>query len=547
MTQKTKVIAIATVALSLFSFTIGGKYFEISKNLDLFISLYAELNTYYVDDLDTEALMEEGINAMLQSLDPYTVYYPEEEMEGYNLQMTGKYGGIGSLINKSEEYVIISEPYEGFPAQKAGLIAGDRIIEINGESFVGKESDDVSKVLRGAPGTAVTLTIEKPRTGERSTIKLIREEVEIKSVPFAGMVDNNVGYIRLTTFTNDCSKDVKEALANLSKENDLKGVILDLRGNPGGLLQEAVNISNLFIDRGIEVVKTKGRIREWEKTFKTRFSPVDTEIPIVVLTSRGSASASEIVSGVLQDYDRGVIIGERTFGKGLVQSTKDVGYNAKLKLTTAKYYLPCGRCVQAIDYSGKYKDGSDKINDSLRTAYKTINNRVVYDAGGVDPDIKVEAEELSQITISLIRKQLIFDFSSDFVEKNKTIPSARDFKITDALFDEFVGFIADKEYDYETQSEDFLKELKKNAEEENYYESIEQEITQLETKIKHDKEKDLFKYKGQIKEYLESEIVTRYYHQKGRIEATLDDDPFVMEAAKVLNNPAQYNKILAKN
>jgi len=546
MTQKTKVIAIATVALSLFSFTIGGKYFEISKNLDLFVSLYAELNTYYVDDLDTEELMEEGINAMLQSLDPYTVYYPEEEMEGYNMQMTGKYGGIGSLINKSEEYVIISEPYEGFPAQKAGLVAGDRIIEINGESFVGKQSDDVSKVLRGAPGTEVTLTIEKPRTGERSTIKLVREEVEIKSVPFAGMVDNNIGYIRLTSFTNDCSKDVKEALANLNKDNDLKGVILDLRGNPGGLLQEAVNISNLFIERGKEVVKTKGRIREWEKTFKTRFSPVDTEMPIVVLTSRGSASASEIVSGVIQDYDRGVIIGERTFGKGLVQSTKDVGYNAKLKLTTAKYYLPSGRCVQAIDYSGKYKDGSDKIPDSLRTAYKTTNDRIVYDAGGVDPDIKVEAEELSQIVISLIRKQLVFDFSSDFVAKNATIASARDFKITDAIFDDFVGFIADKEYDYKTQSEELLKDLKENAEKEKYYESIKQEITQLETKIKHDKEKDLYKYKGQIKEYLESEIVTRYHHQKGRIEATLDDDPFVMEAAKVLNNTAQYNKILAK-
>jgi len=547
MSRKFKISALGLVAFLTLSFTAGSKYFEISKNLDLFVSLYTELNTYYVDDLDTEKLLEEGINAMLESLDPYTVYYPEEEMEGYNMQMTGKYGGIGSLIRKTDEYVIIAEPYEGFPAHREGLVAGDRIIEIDGESFVGKESDDVSKVLRGAPGTKVTIIIEKPRTKERKTVTLHREEVEIKSVPYAGMVNDNVGYIRLTSFTNDCSKSVKEAFVDLDRNHEVKGLILDLRGNPGGLLQEAVNISNLFIDRGEEVVRTKGRIKQWEKSFKTRFAPVAKDLPIAILTSRGSASASEIVAGVLQDYDRAVIVGEKTFGKGLVQSTKDVGFNAKLKLTTAKYYLPSGRCIQAIDYSGKYKDGADnKIPDTLRTAYTTTNGRTVYDAGGVDPDIEVEAEELGQILISLMNKQLIFDFTSSFVAKNPSIATPKDFVITDAIFEEFVTYISDKEYDYETESENLLKGLKEQAEKEAFYSDIEKDIEGLETKIKHDKEKDLSKYKDQIAEYLESEIVTRYYHQTGRIEASLNDDPFIDEAVKVLDNQAQYKGILTK-
>ncbi len=546
MSQKFKISALGLVAFLTLSFTAGNKYFEISKNLDLFVSLYTELNTYYVDDLDTEKLLEEGINAMLESLDPYTVYYPEEEMEGYNMQMTGKYGGIGSLIRKTDEYVIIAEPYEGFPAHREGLVAGDRIIEIDGASFIGKDSDDVSKVLRGAPGTKVTLVIEKPRTGERKTVTLHREEVEIKSVPYAGMVNDKVGYIRLTSFTNDCSKSVKDAYEGLKRDNDVQGLILDLRGNPGGLLQEAVNISNLFIDRGEEVVRTKGRIKQWEKSFKTRFAPVAKDLPIAILTSRGSASASEIVAGVMQDYDRGIIVGEKTFGKGLVQSTKDVGFNAKLKLTTAKYYLPSGRCIQAIDYSGKYKDGADKIPDSLRTAYTTTNGRTVYDAGGVDPDIEVEAEDLSQILISLLNKQLIFDFTSDFVSNNPTIAQPRDFNVDDALFDKFVAFLSDKEYDYETESEGLLKELKEEAEKETFYTTIQSDIEQLEAKIKHDKKKDLYKYKEQIADYLESEIVTRYYHQTGRIAASLDNDPFIDEAVKVLESQVQYKGILTK-
>ena len=534
-------IAVSGISMSFMS----NNYFEISKNLDLFATLYKELNTYYVDELDSEELMRTGINAMLKSLDPYTSFYTEEDMEGYNMQISGKYGGIGAMIKTQGDFVIISEPYEDFPAHKAGLIAGDIIVEIDGVSFKGKNSEDVSNTLRGAPGTKVNLTIEKPSTGERVKKTLVREEIKIKSVPYYGVIDE-VGYVVLHSFTNHCSDDLKIALKELKKENP-KGIILDLRSNPGGLLQEAVNVSNLFIDKNKEIVTTKGKGNSIDKPFKTRKSAFDSEIPLAILTNDRSASASEIVSGVIQDYDRGVIVGERTFGKGLVQSTKDVGYNSKLKLTTAKYYLPSGRCIQAIDYSGKYKDGAEKIPDSLRTVYKTTNGRKVYDAGGVDPDIEVESEELKDLTVSLFMKQHFFDYATEFVAKNPSIETPDKFSISDANFDEFVKYLSDKDYDYTTESEELLEKLKETAEKEQLFDDLKDDITSLETKIKHDKEKDLYKYKDQLKEYLESEIVTRYYNQKGRIQASLDDDPFVLEAIKILKNPTDYQKLLKGN
>jgi len=537
MTISKKILLPIIIASVLSLSFVDGNYFEIDKNLKLFSSLFKELNKSYVDELQVEKMMHTGIDAMLESLDPYTTFYPEEDIEGFKMQMTGKYGGIGALIRKQDDYVIIAEPYEGFPAHDARLIAGDKIIEIDGVPFKGKSTEDVSNTLRGTPGSKVDLVIEKPGSSKKVKLTLTREEIKISSVPYYGMIDD-IGYVILNSFTNDCSSELKDAIVELKKNNP-KGLILDLRSNPGGLLNEAVNVSNLFIDKGKEVVRTKGKEENSDKPFKTRRAGFDTEIPLVVLTSGGSASASEIVSGVMQDYDRGVIVGEKTFGKGLVQSTKDIGYNSKLKLTTAKYYLPSGRCIQAIDYSGKYKDGAVKVPDSLRTKYKTIAGRIVRDAGGIDPDVEVEDEEFSKLVMSLYIKQYFFHYATDFVQKNPSIASPSEFKVTDEIYADFSTFLSGKDYDYKTQSEILLEELKKRAEKEEIMDQIKENVESLETKIKHDKAQDLIKYKSQVSEFLEGEIVTRYYNQKGRIEASLDTDPFVLEAVETLKDPAK--------
>jgi len=543
MTISKKILLPIIIASVLSLSFVDGNYFEIDKNLKLFSSLFKELNKSYVDELQVEKMMHTGIDAMLESLDPYTTFYPEEDIEGFKMQMTGKYGGIGALIRKQDDYVIIAEPYEGFPAHDARLIAGDKIIEIDGVPFKGKSTEDVSNTLRGTPGSKVDLVIEKPGSSKKVKLTLTREEIKISSVPYYGMIDD-IGYVILNSFTNDCSSELKDAIVELKKNNP-KGLILDLRSNPGGLLNEAVNVSNLFIDKGKEVVRTKGKEENSDKPFKTRRAGFDTEIPLVVLTSGGSASASEIVSGVMQDYDRGVIVGEKTFGKGLVQSTKDIGYNSKLKLTTAKYYLPSGRCIQAIDYSGKYKDGAVKVPDSLRTKYKTIAGRIVRDAGGIDPDVEVEDEEFSKLVMSLYIKQYFFHYATDFVQKNPSIASPSEFKVTDEIYADFSTFLSGKDYDYKTQSEILLEELKKRAEKEEIMDQIKENVESLETKIKHDKAQDLIKYKSQVSEFLEGEIVTRYYNQKGRIEASLDTDPFVLEAVETLKDPAKYKKLLS--
>ena len=519
--------------------------FEISKNLDIYTTLFRELNINYVDEINSGELMEAAINAMLESLDPYTIYIPESEVEDYRFMTTGQYGGIGALIHKQRDYVVISEPYEGFPAHKAGLKAGDRILKINNKSAKGKSSADVSKVLKGSPGTTLKILIE--RNGEPKPIEkeIIREKIKIENIPYYGMLNDDIAYIKLTGFTQNAAREVKNSFLKLKENNDVKSLILDLRGNGGGLMNEAVDITNIFVEKDKEVVSTKGKLSNRNKSHKTRYAPVDLSIPLVVLINQASASASEIVAGAIQDLDRGVILGQRTFGKGLVQNVIPLSYNSKVKVTVAKYYIPSGRCIQAIDYSLKDENGHfNKIPDSLITAFKTQNGRTVYDGGGIEPDIKLTPLKFSNIAISLFTKFLIFDYANKFFRENPEIPPADEFIITDQIFDDFKNYISDKNYDYTTESEKTLEKLKKYAEKEKYFDAIQSEYETLKMKMKHDKDEDLNKYKDQIKELLKIEIVSRYYYQKGKIIASIANDPEIKEAMEILENKTLYESIL---
>jgi len=458
---------------------------------------------------------------------------------------TGQYGGIGALISTQDDYIVISEPYEDCPAQKAGLMAGDIILEVEGRSTKGKSTGDVVKFLKGQPQTPVKVLVQKAGTKEKEEKTIIREEIKVKNVPYYGMINENTGYIKLTGFTEDAGREVKDALLKLKENPKFTSLVFDLRGNPGGLLRESVNIVNIFVDKGVDIVSTKGKVKEWEKTYKSLNPPTDLTIPMTILVSRGSASASEIVSGSLQDLDRGVVIGQRTFGKGLVQTTRPLSYNTQMKITTSKYYIPSGRCIQAKDYSSRNEDGSvGNVPDSLIKEFKTKNGRKVYDGGGVNPDITVNPDEYSPISRALASKRLLFDFATDFRLKNPSIVSASTFKVTDAIFNDFKKFIADKEYDYTTASEKALKDLMESAEKENYFNAIETEYNQLKQKMMHDKNADLEKSKEEISRLLADEIVSRYYFQKGRIENGLVFDVEVKKALEVLNNKALYDDVI---
>lgn len=550
MIRKISVSIIVFLAVfGLFAFTSSSneKYFEIAKNLDIFATLFKEVNNFYVDDVNPNKLMKTGIDAMLESLDPYTNYIPEDEVEDYRTMTTGQYGGIGAVIGKRNNKTTVLMPYEGFPAHMAGLKIGDEILSVDAVEVIEKNTNDVSKLLKGQAGTKVKVKIKRFGINEPLELELTRQKIKIDNIPYYGMVNDEVGYIHLTDFTSNASKEVKDAIVAL-KEKGMKSLIFDLRDNPGGLLNEAINISNLFIPKDKEVVSTKGKAVEWNKVYTTLNQPVDIEMPLVVLVSSRSASASEIVSGTVQDYDRGVLIGQKSYGKGLVQATRPLSYNSQLKVTTAKYYIPSGRCIQALDYSHRNEDGSvGKIPDSLKTEFKTKNGRSVYDGGGVDPDILVTRKEAPAILVSLINKGYLFDYATVYASKHKTITSAKSFKISDDEYKEFIKSIEGKDYDYSTKVEKNMNELIESAKKEKYYEDIKEQIETLKNKVSHNKLSDLNKFSTEIRESLEQEIVSRYYLQKGIVESSFDNDEDVKEAIKILNDPTKYQKLLTKN
>lgn len=518
--------------------------FEIAKNVDIFVSILKELNEKYADEISPGQLTQTAIDAMLESLDPYTVYYPESQIEDYRLMTTGQYGGVGALIMQRGDDVVISEPYEGSPAAKAGVRTGDIIRKVNNQSLEGKKSDDVSTAMKGQPGSTLVLEVFRPSANKTMTFNIVREEIKLPNIPYSGMLDNNIGYLKLDQFTDKAGSEVRESFMKL-KEEGMKYFILDLRNNGGGLEGEAVKIMNLFVDKGITIVENKGKIPEQQHVFKTVANPVDKDIPIVVLVNEHSASASEIVSGAFQDLDRAVIVGKKTYGKGLVQNILPLDYNTSLKITVAKYYIPSGRCVQNIDYFENDSAKAAKIPDSLAVAFKTKNGRTVYDKGGVEPDVITQDSLLSDILFTLVTNNLIFDFANDYRAKHETIPPADKFRIDDQLYAEFVDFLKDKDYSYKSETEEVLEKLKKSAENEKLFSSIEPYYNQLLKKLEEEKKNDLQKYKAEICSYLASEIAVRYYYQKGRIINMLNEDPDIAMAKSVLLDTQRYNSILS--
>ncbi|MDD3740056.1 MAG: S41 family peptidase [Bacteroidales bacterium] len=549
-TKTNRIVLVGFIAL-FFSLSLSSysqetdNNFETVKNLDVFYSLYKELNLYYVDPIVPGEIIKKGIEGMLKSLDPYTVYIPESQIEDIKFITTGQYGGIGAIIRKSGDFTVIAQPYENSPAAIAGLLPGDIIIEIDNKSIKGISSDQVSELLRGEPETSVQLKIKRPNEENDLSFTVIRKEIKRNSVPYFGLADENIGYIALDDFTNTAAKEVQEAFLSLKKEYDISSLIIDLRGNPGGLLIEAVKICNLFVPKGEHIVSTKGKVAQWDKTYTSSAEPLDTEIKIVVLVNRGSASASEIVAGAIQDLDRGVILGQRTFGKGLVQTTRELSYNGVLKVTTAKYYIPSGRCIQALDYSNRNDDGSvGNVPDSLITEFKTKNGRKVYDGGGIMPDLVVEPELFSNIATSLIIKNLLFDYAVYFHSLNPEIPPADKFVFTDTDYENFVNWVKDKDFDYETKSEEYLRLLIETAKEEKYYNEASQELEMLMTKFSHDKNKDLMMFKDEITDIICQEIVVKYYYEKGAIMYGLKNDPEIREAVRILNDEQEYKNLL---
>jgi carboxyl-terminal processing protease len=530
------------ICLSIFFISSSDKDFKIAKYLDIFVTLFREVDLYYVDEKDPEELINNSIEGMLSALDPYTTFIPESDMDEFQFMTTGQYGGIGALIRKAGNFILISEPYEGFPAQKAGLRAGDTLYAVDGVSTRGKSVSIVSEMLKGNPNTELKLSIRHANNDITEKV-FKREKITIKNVPYYGFIDREVGYIQLGGFTKDAAKEVRKAFTEL-KDKGAKSLIIDLRGNPGGLLNESVDIANIWIKKGQEIVSTRGKASR-DSIYRTLFSPIDTTMPLAILVNRGSASASEILSGSLQDLDRGIIIGERTFGKGLVQTTRPLSYKTYLKITTAKYYIPSGRCIQALDYSHRNEDGSvGYIPDSLISAFKTKNGRTVYDGGGISPDVDVISTPPANITVSLYLHNLIFDFATLFAQTHDSICTPEKFQISNELYAQFTDFLKDKAYDYNTLSNDKLNDLITTAKREGYYNVASNEIEALRTKLSADKNLDLQTFSKEIREFLREEIVSRYYYQTGRIRASLADDDQLNMAVRLLHEVGTVDSIL---
>ena len=548
--MKTRKFLIVTFGLILLSLGIislksDDRNFEISKQLNIYATLFRDVNMFYVDETNPGDLVTESINSMLKSLDPYTVYYPESQMEDVKLMTTGEYAGIGSIISQKGENVIIREPYKNSPADKAGLLPGDIILAIDGNSIKGKTTADVSEILKGQPGKEIVIKIRREGDAKPLEKKAIREKIQLPSVPYYGMTDHKIGYIYLNSFTDKAAADVRKAIIEL-KNQGAESLIFDLRGNSGGLLDQAVEICNFFLPKDSKIVDTRGKVKQWDKEYIATKNPIVPDMPLVVLIDRGSASAAEIVSGALQDYDRAVLVGERSFGKGLVQTVRDLAYNTNVKITTAKYYIPSGRCIQALDYSHRNPDGSvGKVPDSLITEYATKAGRKVYDGGGITPDVKIEPKEFARITQELVLRDICFDFVNSYAIKNPAIAPIQNFVITDDIYNQFINYLKEKNFSYETESQQILEKLIKTAKAEKFYDMAKSQLDSLQQDFTHSIDRDMQIFKDEITSFLAEQFMQRYYYMEGVIEYKVSRDPEVKKAIEILTDSENYKKILS--
>lgn len=523
------------------------RYFEIARNLDIFASTFKEVNTYYVDEISPGVLMNNAIDVMLESLDPYTNYIPADMVEDFRTINTGQYGGIGAMTRQIGQRTVISMVFPGFAAQKAGLKIGDEVLKIDGRDITSLSPEEAGLMMKGEVGKPVKLTVKRFGKSEPVTIELKREKIKISNVPWFGMLDTETGYIKLSEFTPEAGKNVRNAVIKL-KEQNAKRIILDLRNNPGGLLMEAVNVCNVFIPKGRKVASTKGKLIEHNETYETMEHPVDTEIPLVVIINRGSASASEVVAGTLQDYDRAVILGERSFGKGLVQISRPLSYNAQLKITTAKYYIPSGRCVQVLDYSHRREDGSvEAVPDSLKKAFTTQNGRTVYDGGGIEPDVVIPQPQTHPLVEALHEQGLLFDYATLYAGTKPEPPDVRNFSLSNADYQDFLSWMKTQRYVYENENEKKLEDLKKTVTRERYSKELQDYLNRLEALITSKIKEELLIYRDAIRKELEEEIITHYFLEAGAIEFALKNDQNIKTAADLLADNNRYRKLLRSN